>query len=161
MLWPDTINYTKTTYFAHIVNTNKKMRYDVLKNQIISILSTITAKVAIPKFESSKIATDCTELGKLEKKPKKKKMHYPYKITEFIKWMNQQEIPYIRIPDTTNFLILVASGDYHYLSIEFRYMTDAYFKTNMKHFKVKRYKCESSAQAVVKTNRYLRLENVN
>jgi hypothetical protein len=137
------------------------MRYDVLKNQIISILSTITAKVAIPKFESSKIATDCTELGKLEKKPKKKKMHYPYKITEFIKWMNQQEIPYIRIPDTTNFLILVASGEYHYLSIEFRYMNDTYFQEKMKYFKVKRHLVESTMQAKSKVNKYMKLTNVN
>lgn len=86
-------------------------------------------------------------------------MQYPSKVTKFLKWLGDKDIPFIRIEDTQSFLILQSKGEHHYLSIEFRYMTDAYFKTNMKYFKVKRHYCESSAQAVVKTNRYLRLEN--
>lgn len=137
------------------------MRYDVLKNQIISILSTITARVAIPKFESSKTLMVSTEREKSGKKLKKKKMQYPYRVVQFLKWLDDQDIPHIRIPETTNFLILVSKGGYHYLSIEFRYMTDAYFKTNMKHFKVKRHLVESTLQAKSKVNKYMKLANVN
>lgn len=137
------------------------MRYDVLKNLVTVIQSTIIARVATKQSELSKIATGLLGRAELPQKPKRKKMQYPAKVTQYLKWLSDRDIPFIRIQDTQSFLILLAKGDYHYLSIEFRYMTDAYFKTNMKHFKVKRYKCESSAQAVVKTNRYLRLENVN
>lgn len=137
------------------------MRYEDLKNQIISILSTITARGVIPKFELSKMSTDYTERGKSGKKPKKKSMHYQYKVVQFLKWLDEQDIPHIRIPETTNFLILVAKGEYHYLSIEFRYMTEAYFKTNMKHFKVKRHLVESTLQAKSKVKKYMKLGNVN
>jgi hypothetical protein len=112
----------------------------------------------IKQFESFGMSTGFIERGTSKKR---KKMQYPAKVTQYLKWLSDRDIPFIRIEGTQSFLILLSKGEYHYLSIEFRYMTDAYFKTNMKHFKVKRYKCESSAQAVVKTNRYLRLENVN
>lgn len=137
------------------------MRYDDFKNQITVIQSTIIARVAKERSALSKTLMEFIGRAELPKKQKKKNMNYPSKVTQFLKWMGDKDIPFIRIEDTQSFLILLSKGEYHYLSIEFRYMTEAYFKTNMKHFNVKRHYCESSAQAVVKLNRYLKLENVN
>ncbi len=86
------------------------------------------------------------------------KLKLPYKANEYVKWLRGTGIPFIRIDDTKCFLIMVARGDYHYLTIEFQFMGKDFFDSKFSSFKVSRQYVESTEQAVKRTVKYLNVD---
>jgi hypothetical protein len=72
-------------------------------------------------------------------------------------YLRKAELPYARIPDTENLLVLRSAGSHHYLLIKFYNMPDNWLETR-KYFDIKVVEGKELIQVTKAIEKYLRGE---